>query len=235
MTSRARLMLALLAIAVIWQLPYGQQLLYPFSLLATYAHEMGHGLAALLVGADFERLLLHADGSGLAQWRGDPGRLAAAWIAAGGLLGPTIAGVALLLLSRSPRQARILLAAGAAVVVLTMLLWARNPFAVGFLLLVAITLAIAAHRLPDVAAAFLLHFIAALLCLSWFRDLDYMFSARAIVGGVAQVSDSERIAEALFLPYWFWGGFVSAVSLTLLIVGLLVATRSEDETPSDRH
>jgi hypothetical protein len=232
MTSRARLTLALLAIAVIWQLPYGQQLLYPFSLLASFAHEMGHGLAALLVGADFERLLLHADGSGLAQWRGNPGRLAAAWIAAGGLLGPTVAGVALLLLSRSPRQARILLAAGAAVVLLTMLLWARNPFAVGFLLLVAIALVLAALRLPDAAAAFLLHFIAALLCLSWFRDLDYMFSAHAIVGGVAQASDSARIAEALFLPYWFWGGFVAAVSLTLLIVGLLVATRSEDGTPS---
>jgi hypothetical protein len=233
MTSRTLLMLALLAITVIWQLPYGQQMLYPFSLLATYAHEMGHGLAALLVGADFERLVLHADGSGIAHWRGNPGALATAWIAAGGLLGPTVAGVALLLLSRSPRQARILLAAGAFMLLLTMVLWARNPFAIGFLLLVAITLAIAALRLPDVAAAFLLHFIAALLCLSWFRDLDYMFSAQAVVDGVAQASDSARIAETLFLPYWFWGGLVAAVSLALLIVGLLVATRSDDETPGD--
>ena len=59
-----------------------------------------------------------------------------------------------------------------------------------------------------------------MLCLSWFRDLDYMFSARAVVAGVARPSDSAVIADALWLPYWFWGGVVAALSLTLLVFGL---------------
>ena len=64
------LLLAVATIIVVWQLPYGPQVLYPLSLLATFAHELGHGLAALLAGEEFEYLLLHADGSGLAAWRG---------------------------------------------------------------------------------------------------------------------------------------------------------------------
>ena len=228
MSPRLLLSLAIAAVAVIWQLPYGAQALYPFTLLATYAHELGHGLAALTVGAEFEQLLLHPDGSGLARWRGNPGPLAQAWIAAGGLIGPTLAGVSLLLLSRSPRHARILLGIGAAVVMLTVLLWARNAFAILFLLAVALIFATAARWLADAAAAFLLHFVAVLLCLSWFSDLGYMFSAHAIVGGIARPSDSAQIANALFLPYWFWGGVVASLSLGLLLIGLAVAYRTGD-------
>lgn len=225
MSSRALLMLSIAAIAVLWRLPYGQQALYPFSLLATYAHEMGHGLTALLVGAEFDRLALYANGSGLAQWHGSPGRLGLALVAAGGLLGPSVAGVMLLLLSRSPHSARILLAVLAAFVFFTLILWARNLFAIGFLLAVSAVFAVCARWLPDLGAAFLLHFIAALLCLAWFRDLDYMFSAYALVGGTSMPSDSALIAEALVLPYWFWGGLIAVISLALLALGLRVATR----------
>ena len=194
MSSRALLLLSIVAIAVVWRLPYGQQILFPFSLLATYAHEMGHGLTALLVGAEFDRLALHADGSGLAQWHGSPGRPGKALIAAGGLLGPSVAGITLLLVARSPRHARILLALLAAFVLLTLVLWARNAFAIGFLLATAAAFAICARWLPGLAAAFLLHFIAALLCMALYRDLDYMFSAYALVGGTSRPSDSALIA-----------------------------------------
>lgn len=224
MNSRSLLMLALAAIAAIWQLPYGQLALYPFSLLASYAHEMGHGLAALMVGARFDQLILNVDGSGLAHWRGNPGRLAAAWVAAGGLLGPTVAGVALLLLSRSPRHARLLLGACAVLIFLTVVLWARNPFGIVFLLGAAACLALSARWLPDLAAAFLLNFIAALLCLSWLRDLDYMFSNSAVLADGVHQSDTGLIANALFLPYWFWGAVVALISLALLIAGFRLAT-----------
>lgn len=225
MKSRSLLGLAMTTIVVIWQLPYGQQVLYPFTLLATYAHEMGHGLAALMVGGQFDRLVLNADGSGMAHWRGNPGRLAAAWVAAGGLLGPSVAGVALLLLSRSPRHSRLLLGACAAFTLLTVLLWARNPFGIGFLLLVAIGFALAARWLHDLAAAFLVNFIAALLCLSWLRDLNYMFSDSAVLADGIHQSDTALIANALFLPYWVWGGVIAVVSLALLVGGVRVVAR----------
>ena len=110
MHQRTLLLLSTLTIVVIWQLPYGRQILYPLTLLATFAHEMGHGLTAMLVGEQFDQLLLNADGSGVAMWRGNPGRLATALVAAGGLVGPSFAGIGLLLVSRSQRFCRAVLA-----------------------------------------------------------------------------------------------------------------------------
>ena len=220
MQSRSLLILSTLAVVVIWQVPYGRQLLYPLTLLATYAHEMGHGITALLTGSEFDQLVLHADGSGTALWSGNPGRLATALIAAGGLAGPTFAGIGLLLVSRNPRHARTVLACLAALIVATVVLWSRNAFGVLFLISVAATLGIAARMLPPAAAFFLLHFIAATLCLSWFNHLGYLFSAQAVVNGVTLPSDSSVIAQALWLPYWFWGGAVALFSMAVTAWGI---------------
>ena|ERR1035437_1232388 len=225
MKPRTLLILCTAVILLIWQLPYGHQLLYPLTLLATFAHEMGHGLTALLVGAEFDQLLLHADGSGLAQWHGNPGRIARALVAAGGLMGPTLAGTGVLLLSSSARFARILLTTLAALVALAVVLWVRNLFGVVVLLALAGTLGLAARTLPDSAAAFLLHLIAVTLCLSWWRDLNYMFSAQALVNGVGYPSDSALIAQALWLPYWFWGAALALFSLALTALGIWFVSR----------
>lgn len=225
MHPRTLLILSTAAIVLIWQLPYGRQTLYPLTLLATFAHEMGHGLTALLLGAQFDQLLLNADGSGMAVWHGNPGRFATALIAAGGLVGPTVAGITLLLLSRSPRFARAVLGTLALLLTMSMVLWSRNSFGAVFLMALAATLALAARVLPDTAAAFLLHLIATTLCLSWFADLDYMFSAQAVVDGVAHPSDSAVIANALWLPYWFWGGVVAVFSFAVVALGTATLKR----------
>ena len=43
---------------LLWQTTLGSFLLYPFTILATWFHEMGHGLAALLTGNSYEKLLI---------------------------------------------------------------------------------------------------------------------------------------------------------------------------------
>ena len=47
-------------------LPYGSLLLYPISLLSTWAHEMGHGIVAILTGGKFIELKIFYDTTGLA-------------------------------------------------------------------------------------------------------------------------------------------------------------------------
>ena len=225
MHQRSLLILSTITIVLLWQVPYGRQILYPLTLLATFAHEMGHGLTAMLVGEQFDQLLLNADGSGLAIWRGNPGQLATALVAAGGLVGPSIAGIGLLLLSRSQRHASAVLVALAAVIVVCVLVWVRNAFGVVFLLSTAAALALAAKVLPAAIASFLLHLMAVTLCLSWFTDLDYMFSAQATVNGVIRPSDSAAIADALWLPYWFWGGVVACFSLAVTALGIGFVSR----------
>ncbi len=221
MTQRVILVFIAAGIAIIWQLPLGRQLLYPLTLIATFAHEMGHGITALLTGADFDYILLNVDGSGTAVWHGNPGRLATAAIAAGGLFGPSLGGVTLLLLARSTKLARPLLALLAVLLVICAALWSRNAFGVFFLLSTSAILILAARWLSDVLAAFLLNLVAATLCMSWFTDLDYMFSAEAVVNGMRHPSDSAVIAQVLGLPYWFFGTLIATVSLVVLAVGIV--------------
>ena len=225
MHQRSLLILSSITIALIWQVPYGRQILYPLTLLATFAHETGHGLTAMLVGEQFDQLLLNADGSGMAMWRGNPGRVATALVAAGGLVGPSFAGIGLLLVSRSQQFARAVLATLAVVLVVTVAIWVRNAFGVVFLLSAAAVLSLAAKVLPTAIASFLLHLMAATLCLSWFTDLDYMFSAQATVNGMVRPSDSAVIADALWLPYWFWGGVVACFSLAVAALGIAFVSR----------
>ena len=53
---------------LLWGSPYGGYLLYPFSILATWFHEMGHGLAALAFGFEFQQLVIFPSGSGYALY-----------------------------------------------------------------------------------------------------------------------------------------------------------------------
>ncbi|MCU1281119.1 MAG: hypothetical protein JWM53_4665, partial [bacterium] len=70
MSSRRALVFA---VAIAWLLehvvPFGRLLLCPFTLLATWVHETGHGLAALATGGQFVRLVIFADASGFAESR----------------------------------------------------------------------------------------------------------------------------------------------------------------------
>lgn len=161
----------------------------------------------------------------MALWHGNPGRIKTALIASGGLIGPTVAGITMLLLSSSPRFARRVLAVLAALVMVSMVLWSRNPFGVFFLLATASVFGLGARFLPDAGASFLLHLIAVTLCLSWFNDLDYMFSGHAVVGGMVHASDSAVIAQALWLPFWFWGGLIALFSLSLTAFGIWFVSR----------
>src|SRR3954451_22822081 len=109
-----------LASILLWQTRLGSLLLYPFTILATWFHEMGHGLAAMLTGRGFDRLLIFADGSGVALSLrpADGYGVTDALVAASGPLGPAIAGALLILSSRSPAATRGALAVlGVALVV----------------------------------------------------------------------------------------------------------------------
>ena len=88
------------ALLVLPHIPFGSTVLYPFMILGTWFHEMGHGLAAMAMGFDFDRLVLLPNGSGYAQYffPDDASRLTHAVVAAAGPIGPAIIGSGLYLL-----------------------------------------------------------------------------------------------------------------------------------------
>src|SRR3954447_12668042 len=93
--ARTALVVAALLSVILPAIPFVSVLLRPLVWLQTFAHESGHGLTALLLGADTFSLRVFADGSGTAPWRAAhlalPVDETAAIVAAGGLVGPAVA------------------------------------------------------------------------------------------------------------------------------------------------
>jgi hypothetical protein len=88
--ERVRLLSGIALVSIIlWQTYLGSIALYPFTILATWFHEMGHGIGAMLTGSRFERLLIFPDGSGVAMSLrpSDGYRMTDAFIATSGPLG----------------------------------------------------------------------------------------------------------------------------------------------------
>ena len=215
------------ASVILWQTMFGSLLLYPFTILATWFHEMGHGVAAMLTGSSFERLLIFPDGSGVAQSMvpADASRLTNALIAASGPLGPAIAGSLLIIASRADKPTRAALTVVGLALIISTVIWVRTL--IGWLVLPALGIAILAlaWRGTPTQQRFGIQFLGVQACISVWQQFGYLFSAGGSVGGELHRSDTSAIADALLLPYWFWGAAISAVIIVLLWWSFAVAFR----------
>lgn len=231
---RARLVLiATVAVtSVLHLVPFLRVLAWPLTFVSTVAHEMGHGLAAVLVGGRFEALRMWSDGSGAATWSALVGRLGHATIAAGGLLGPALAAAVLFLAGRGQRSARAALGVLGVGLLVADLAVVRSLFGAVFIGVLGLLLLGLALKAPGWLAQASLVFVAVQLSLSVFSRADYLFTpvARTAAGGMP--SDVARIAEALLLPYWFWGGCCALVSVAALLVGLVAFLRPAAGSPA---
>jgi hypothetical protein len=209
---------------VLWQVPGGNYLLYPFTILATWFHEMAHGLAALLLGGHFEKLLIFSDGSGVAYYTGPlfGGRVGRAVVAAAGPMGPPFVGAALILASRNVRGASISLKLLAGILLASAAIWVRSVFGLAAIPLMGVAVLGIGIKGPARLQNFAAQFLGVQACVSTYRQIDYLFSYSA---GPLGISDTAQIQQALFLPYWFWGGFMALLSLAILVQSLRVAYR----------
>ena len=212
---------------LLYAVPGGRTLAWPLVLVSTLAHELGHGLAAVLLGGRFDSLVIHADASGAAIWSGSFGRLGVATVSAAGLVGPAVASFLLLVLGRTPRGARVLLAVVGAGLSIVAVLLVRNPFGWWFTALLALACVTVAWRAARLSQAFVV-FLAVQLALSVYSRSDYLFTRVAASASGTGPSDVAVMAGALFLPYWFWGALCGAVSLVVLYAGARVFFRSPD-------
>jgi hypothetical protein len=224
---------ALLASLLLWNLPFGGVLLYPFKLLATWLHELSHGLAMLLTGVGFDRVLLYRDTSGLAYGSSEAGRLASAVIAAAGYMGTPLWGALLLVVSPDARWARRALLVLAALLVGTSLTAIDmpdgdrfGPWAIGA---IGGACAAAALVMPGRLRLAMAHFIAAQSCVDALLDIRVLLRPSQVVGGkIAGASDAHNMAQATFgttatWAVWTWAIVWLLWSLAVLYVALRVS------------
>ena len=217
--GRGRLQLlfvvAVAASLVLLRIPYGPLVLYPFAFLGTWAHEMGHGLTSLLTGGGFERLEVYSDLGGVAFVRPSNG-LAAALVAAGGLLGPAILGGLIIMFSARRTTAPYILAALGGVALLSVLAFVRNGFGIVMTAAIGVALVLIARFGPELVRIGVAQFVGIQLALASWTGSDYLFTQNFERDGQTLDSDTQNIADELFAPFWFWGGLIFAISLLIL-------------------
>jgi hypothetical protein len=204
------------------RVPYGRNVLYPFALLGTWAHEMGHGLVAILAGGSFNRLEIFQNLGGTAYSSG-VGSLGRVFVSAGGLLGPALAGGVIIILGARESTARWVLAGLAIVLVASLVLFVRNAFGWASLALIAAALGGIAIYGPEVVKIFTAQLIGIQFCFASWGTLDYMFTRDFRRDGQVINSDTQEIAEVLLLPYWFWGGLIALLSFAIMASSFYVA------------
>jgi hypothetical protein len=217
---------------LLYAVPYGHFVAYPLVLLSTFAHEMGHGMAAILAGGSFVKFEMWADGSGVATNIANVGRFGRAFISSGGLCGPAVLAALCFVMARRPRGARAGLYAFGVATLVSCLWVVRNPFGWVFVGALGALSVLVASKASQQKAQLFLVFLAVQLALSVFSRGDYLFTATAATAGGDMPSDVAQMANALFLPYWFWGALCGLFSLAVLVLGVWLFLRKESAQPA---
>jgi len=194
---------------------------YPFRLLLTLVHELGHGLAAIITGGDFGRFVVYPDGSGLAYTAGGWRLL----VIPAGYLSVALFGAGLILLGRSRRWGRIALALiGALMMFFSVRYGAPTIFAgeVGAGLLTVVSGLVFGGVLLWVALRarpgwvfFLLHLLAIQAALAALSDLIGLVGLSAQFFN-APANDAQSMAAITFIPAVFWAILWAAAAFVLI-------------------
>ncbi len=201
---------------------------YPFRLLITIVHELGHGLTALFTGGEFIRFVVFTDGSGLAYttsgWR--------FLIIPAGYLGVALFGALLIMLGRSPRWSRIAMGViGVAMMLLSLRYGVPSIFTAQFaggllttisgLIFGTIFLAVAIKATPS-WIIFLLHVVVIKAGLTAFSDIFMVIGLSThILGETA--SDAHSMAELTYIPAIIWA-LIWALMAVVIIGGAIWIT-----------
>jgi hypothetical protein len=240
------LAIALLVSLVLWNLPFAGVVLYPFKVLATWLHELSHGIAMIITGSGFDRMVIYRDTSGLAYAYTAVGSFGTAIIAAAGYMGTPLWGAVLLVVTPNARAARNALIVLAVLLVGTTILViapAPNGDRFGQYIVPAIgaAIALAAILLPDRWRVLVAHFIAAQACVNALLDIRVLLRPSQVVDGksTGNMSDAHNMAASTFgttetWAVWTWAIIWLAWSLVILFVALRVsgsrAKKSEAQT-----
>jgi len=201
------------------KLPFGNYIIYPFMILTTWFHEMGHGLTAILMGMDFDQLVIFASGSGYALTYSEPDTagLSHAVVSAGGPLGPAIAGALMILASVKENSRRLALTALGGFILISTAIWVRSIVGWAVLIPMGVLILFIAQKGSQNVSRFAVQFLGVHAAISMFGQWGYLFTDGFTSGGTHQVSDTGAIADRLLLPHWFWAG--SIILLGALIIG----------------
>jgi hypothetical protein len=212
--------------------PLAGYIVYPLQLFATFIHEAGHALAAVITGNSVSSLTVSPDTSG-AVWSTGSG-LSGLLISSAGYLGATAYGVALIVWIRFGRSSRIALLFSAGLIAsITLVFGLALPIlnilsgvsilSVRFTVLSGFTLAVVLAVVAKFAsvkwANFAVAFLAVQCLLNAFFSLRDLFVASTFS---TQHTDAATMAAATGIPSVLWVMLWFGISVVLMLVGFRV-------------
>ena len=219
------LLLAAITFFILSRIPYGDLIQWPFTIITTFIHEMGHGLSAIAVGGSIVKIELFQNGSGLATTMAIPGWRRAV-TAAGGLLAPSIIGGIFIVAGRSRRAASIIFICLSIFILISCALWIRSIFGLAVLIPTGLIFLWLSRKKESGIDQFLIQFMGVHMLVDTFtRTIPYIFSRQATVGGQVRHSDSTAIAEHLIGGHFFWACIVAATALAIFALSLRITYR----------
>jgi hypothetical protein len=207
---------------ILLQFPIAHLVLYPFVIISTWFHEIGHGLAAIILNGDLLRIELYADGSGVAvhtppQFLGNVGN---AVVAISGPLFPPIVGFTLFKISKNRNLIRLSLLLLSLTILGSVVVWIRTLFGVIILLLISLIIMLVALSKNSKIQFITLQLIGIQAFISVYLSLGYLFSRSGTVNQSSFSSDTSVIEQNTFLPYWFWASAILIISAVLFVISI---------------
>jgi len=206
----------------------------PILFLSTWVHELGHGLGAIFTGGKFVELTVFPNFSGLAR-TSTTTSFQRVMVILLGLLGPSLLGVLMIILTRALNWYRVALIVLAALLVMSQI-WAADNFTRLSLGGWTMLLGLIAWKVPNEAVLYVSHIIAIALCLNALTGFGYFFIGNAEISGSIYRSDVGIMSDVLGGPHWLWGGLIAALSIVILFAGVVLSdkwARKKEGPPSN--
>ena len=184
---------------LLWNIPFAWIILYPFKLFATFIHEFGHAIMAVLTGGKVTNLKIFLDGSGLTYYCGGIHLL----ITPSGYLLSTIIGALLLIIAsedniKVPKYTLIIINF---IMILSIIFFIRDLLTIIIMILficaVGYIIATASSRF----CSYLLGFLAIQCCFYSLYNINIVFN---LSWNPLAFNDAKTMQDLTFIPAPIW-------------------------------
>lgn len=232
------LLAAAIISVVLWFIPFGEVLTYPFRIFVTFIHEGGHAIAALLTGNSVGSLSVAMNASG-ETYTTQGGLLSQMFVASAGYLGSMAFGALLLVLIRKVVAARLVLVGSAGIIfLLTLIYGIFKPIiswgalsGIPFTFLAGTVLTVGLIAVAKFASArvatFFVSFLAVQCILNALLDLKTVFFLSSPFA-LTVPTDAMNLAAVTGLPAILWATLWILIALVILALAMRIYVVARD-------
>jgi len=204
LSSRIQLVIFIVIAFIIDYLPLVN---LPFLWSETFFHEISHGLAALLTGGSIQTITLNFNGAGVCTTRGGWSFIISfAGYAGSALWGLLIYRVAS---SLSPNNVKWMASSMVAMLVITLLFWARDLPTIIILAVLLLMYILPLYKSLWFSVKFFIKLVGIFVLLDAIRSPLYLLDGR-------DLGDGASLANQMFLPEIFWVALWFVISVMCL-------------------